>query len=312
MPILSSSLSYILPPFPATEKSIKAAKKAASELARPMAAAMLSGDWVEEEPASGADSMKGRHTRASTEDNLESGMPSGSGSSRLTSPTGRTGSQKKESSVSSPDTPKSGWKRKRQDGDVHSPRSKNKSVKSSSVSVCDRDEIIEVDDTETPPPSPARALRSTTVLTDRSKLCEFPVGTKDNVSVCLKDYKTLEHATFLNDIIIDFYLAYLFHKFLNEEDRPTVHIFPTMFYNRLNSTHKKASTVASYEKDSSLKPAEKRHLRVKGWTKNVNLFEKNMVIIPICEHSHWYLVIAIRPGLITVSRMKVLINDKSF
>ena len=73
-----------------------------------------------------------------------------------------------------------------------------------------------------------------------------------------------------------------------------------MFYKRLNSTPKKASTVASYEKDSSLKPAEKRHLRVKGWTKNVNLFEKNMVIIPICEHSHWYLVIAIRPGLITV------------
>jgi hypothetical protein len=95
-------------------------------------------------------------------------------------------------------------------------------------------------------------------------------------------------------------LTYLFHKFLNKEDRPTVHIFSTMFYKRLNSTPKKASTVASYEKDTSLKPAQKRHLRVKGWTKNVNLFEKNMVIIPICEHSHWYLVIAIRPGLITI------------
>ena len=82
-----------------------------------------------------------------------------------------------------------------------------------------------------------------------------------------------------------------------------------MFYKRLNSTPKKASTVASYEKDSSLKPAQKRHLRVKGWTKNVNLFEKNMVIIPICEHSHWYLVIAIRPGLITVSSVNYL---KSF
>jgi len=256
---------------------------------------------LQSEPESGTctDSMKGRHTRASTEDTLESAMPSGSGSSRLTSPTGRTGGQK-ESSVSSPDTPRSGWKRKRQDGDLNSPRSKNKLVKSSSVKICDPDEIIEVDDTETPPPNPARALRSATVLTDHSKLCEFPVGTKDSVSVCLNDYKTLEHDTFLNDIIIDFYLTYLFHKFLNEEDRPTVHIFSTMFYKRLNSTPKKASTVASYEKDSSLKPAEKRHLRVKGWTKNVNLFEKNMVIIPICEHSHWYLVIAIRPGLITI------------
>jgi len=257
--------------------------------------------FLQSEPESrtGEDPMKGRHTRASTEDTLEPGMPSGSGSSRLTSPTGRTGSQK-EPSISSPDTPKSGWKRKRQDGEMNSPRSKNKSVKSSSKKLCDPDEIIEVDDTETPPPNPLRALRSATVLTDHSKLCEFPVGTKDSVSVCLNDYKTLEHDTFLNDIIIDFYLTYLFHKFLNEEDRPTVHIFSTMFYKRLNSTPKKASTVASYEKDSSLKPAEKRHLRVKGWTKNVNLFEKNMVIIPICEHSHWYLVIAIRPGLITI------------
>merc|ERR1719234_2734440 len=39
-------------------------------------------------------------------------------------------------------------------------------------------------------------------------------------------------------------------------------------------------------------------MRVKGWTKNVELFSKDMIIIPICEHSHWYLVIVIKPGLI--------------
>ena len=168
------------------------------------------------------------------------------------------------------------------------------------LKICDANEIIEIDDSNSPPTKPVRALRSATVLTDYSKICEFSEGTKDTVSICLVDYKTLQHDTFLNDIIIDFYLTYLFHKFLNEEYRPIVHMFSTMFYKRLNSTPKKTSTVASYEKDSTLKPAEKRHMRVKGWTKNVNLFEKNMVIIPICEHNHWYLVIAIRPGLITV------------
>ena len=151
----------------------------------------------------------------------------------------------------------------------------------------------------------SRALRSATALTDQCKLCEYPVGTKDSVSVCLADYKTLEYDTFLNDIIIDFYLTYLFHIILSKDDQPTVHIFSTMFYKRLNSTPKKASAVASYEKDVNLLPAQKKHLRVKGWTKNVNLFEKNMVIIPICEHSHWYLVIAIRPGLIKVSHFKL-------
>ena len=221
-------------------------------------------------------------------------MPSGS--SCLTS---QEGIRDNDREIASPVTPKSGKMKTKASEDFASLRSKNNLVKAS-VSCGNDDEVIEVDDTNTPPTKPSRALR------DDSKVCEFPLGkekTKDRVSVCLSDYKTLEHNTFLNDIIIDFYLLYLYHVFLNPEDRPTVHIFSTMFYKRLNSTPKNARTVASYEKDSSLKPAEKRHMRVKGWTKNTNLFKKNMVIIPICEQSHWYLVIVIRPGLITVGQL---------
>jgi len=203
---------------------------------------------------------------------------------------------KNDRNRSNPKTPNSG-KRKRTDSQDIAQVQKFKSAKKN---LLESDEIIEVDDSETPPSKTSRALRSATALTDHCKLCEYPLGTKDSVSVCLADYKTLEYDTFLNDIIIDFYLTYLFHIILSKDDKPTVHIFSTMFYKRLNSTPKKASTVASYEKDANLLPAQKRHLRVKGWTKNVNLFEKNMVIIPICEHSHWYLVIAIRPGLIKI------------
>ena len=176
--------------------------------------------------------------------------------------------------------------------DIGTPKSRNKDVKDRIVD--NYAEIIEVDDSWTPPGEPS------TMLMDCMKVCEFPLGTKDSVSVCLSDYKTLQHNTFLNDIIIDFYITYLFHEFLNKEDRPMVYIFTTMFYKRLNSTPLKASLMASYEKDPSLNAEEKRHMRVKGWTKNMNLFEKNMVIIPICEHSHWYLVIAVRPGHIKV------------
>eukprot|EP00092_Neocalanus_flemingeri_P033060 GFUD01035954.1.p1 GENE.GFUD01035954.1~~GFUD01035954.1.p1 ORF type:complete len:1471 (+),score=415.21 GFUD01035954.1:79-4491(+) len=282
-----------------SHRPVLSQKIAATKVPRSPRLSRLSS-LLSEEPHAPSDtqcdtSMRGRKTRASTDSSVGPEMPSGSGSSRLTSPMGR---REKDSEMVSPKTPKSG-KRKRE-ASVLSPRSRNKAVKATLLADNDADEIIEVDDTETPPAKPLRALRSATVLTDYSKVCEFPVGSKDKVSVCLSDYKTLEHDTFLNDIIIDFYLTYLYHVFLNKEDQPTVHIFSTMFYKRLNSTPKKASTVASYEKDSSLKPAEKRHMRVKGWTKNVNLFEKNMVIIPICEHSHWYLVIAIRPGLITI------------
>ena len=39
------------------------------------------------------------------------------------------------------------------------------------------------------------------------------------------------------------------------------------------------------------------HMRVRGWTKKVDLFTKDLVIFPICENqNHWYLVAALRPG----------------
>ena len=108
----------------------------------------------------------------------------------------------------------------------------------------------------------------------------------------------MEHDVFLNDIIIDFYVTYLFFSVLAQEDRPTVHVFSTMFFKRLATAPIKVSKCNSFEKDFTLNQAQKRHLRVKGWTKNVDLFEKDLIIIPICEHSHWFLVIVIKPGLL--------------
>ena len=163
--------------------------------------------------------------------------------------------------------------------------------------------IIEVEDDDTPSPAIKRAhgrsLRSEHKLQDTDKLCEFPVGKSPNVTVTFQDYKTLEHDTFLNDIIIDFYLTYLHTNNLNKEDAPNVYIFSTMFYKRmLTQPSSKSLKPDSFEKNPSLTSAQKRHMRVRGWTKNVDLFTKDMIIIPICEHSHWYLVIVIKPGLI--------------
>lgn len=49
--------------------------------------------------------------------------------------------------------------------------------------------------------------------------------------------------------------------------------------------------------DPALTPAQKRHARVKNWTKNVNLFEKDFIVIPINEHCHWFLAIICFPNL---------------
>lgn len=51
------------------------------------------------------------------------------------------------------------------------------------------------------------------------------------------------------------------------------------------------------ECDSNLSKAQKQHERVKKWTKNVNLFEKDFIVVPINENSHWFLAIICFPGM---------------
>ena len=63
------------------------------------------------------------------------------------------------------------------------------------------------------------------------------------------------------------------------------------------TTPTKISLENSFEKDRSLSAKAKRHMRVKGWTKKVDLFTRDLVIFPINEDNrHWYLVVAVRPG----------------
>ena len=131
---------------------------------------------------------------------------------------------------------------------------------------CDIIEVGDSDEEESPPlPSTSRrTTRSTAQLSDQFKLCEFPPGAQDLVSVCVQDFKSLEHDTFLNDIIVNFYLTYRLHKVLPPEERTLVHMFSTMFYKRL--------TQSKAKEEQGLSSAQKKHSRVDTWTKNVNIF----------------------------------------
>ena len=168
-------------------------------------------------------------------------------------------------------------------------------------------EVIEVEDDPESPRKQVKDLGSATEgnLREKTKLCEFPAASTNSVIVCFADYMTLKPGTFLNDIMIDFYLTYIYHNLLSITNKPTVHIFSTMFYKRLVSPPTNTKTMPSYESDPCLIEVEKQHRRVKGWTKNCNLFEKNLLVIPICESSHWYLLVVVRPGCIKVGCVRI-------
>lgn len=136
--------------------------------------------------------------------------------------------------------------------------------------------------------------------TSVTKYCQFPPEGAGNVSVTNEDYACLEVEQFLNDVIIDFYLKYLqFGMFENEAQvRDKTHIFTTYFYKRLTTrpTNKNKSAHHPVEDDPNLTPAEKRYDRVRKWTKKVNLFEKDFIVVPINEHAHWFVCVICFPG----------------
>ena len=111
----------------------------------------------------------------------------------------------------------------------------------------------------------------------------------DDQSVIVADLKRLEPGQYLNDTIINFYLSYLKEQVLPPDDRDGVHIFSTLFYACLNSDKRNREKIPA---------REKRHLAVAGWTKSVNIFEKNLLVFPICTNSHWFLIVVVKPGLI--------------
>ncbi|XP_037905145.1 protein split ends isoform X3 [Hermetia illucens] len=121
----------------------------------------------------------------------------------------------------------------------------------------------------------------------------YPPG-KGGIPINTEDYMCLAIDQYLNDVIIDFFLKYLHTDVLTEEQRQKTHIFSSFFYNRLTTmTTRQRQT----EKDGKLTASQKRHARVKSWTKNVNLFDKDFIIIPINEQSHWFLAIICFPRL---------------
>ncbi|KAL4706533.1 hypothetical protein ACJJTC_015731 [Scirpophaga incertulas] len=125
----------------------------------------------------------------------------------------------------------------------------------------------------------------------------YPPG-KGGIPINTEDYMCLAQDQFLNDVIIDFYLKYLVHDVLTHGQREKTHIFSTFFYKRLTTKPSKVNKSSNpHEWDSSLTPAQKRHARVKTWTKNVNIFDKDFIVVPINENCHWFVAIICFPSM---------------
>uniref|UniRef100_A0ACB8GEI9 Uncharacterized protein n=1 Tax=Sphaerodactylus townsendi TaxID=933632 RepID=A0ACB8GEI9_9SAUR len=121
-----------------------------------------------------------------------------------------------------------------------------------------------------------------------------PPPAKGGISVTNEDLHCLNEGEFLNDVIIDFYLKYLVLEKLKKENADRIHIFSSFFYKRLNQRERR-----NLHEISKLTIQQKRHGRVKTWTRHVDIFEKDFIFVPLNEAAHWFLAVICYPGLET-------------
>lgn len=95
--------------------------------------------------------------------------------------------------------------------------------------------------------------------------------------------KCLSADEYLNDTVIQFYLAYLLKEVCKEEVTAKVHIFDSIFHAQLEKVFK-AETVD-----------EEKLLQIRKWYEGVNIFDKQFLIFPVCSGQHWFALVACYP-----------------
>ncbi|CAH8357836.1 unnamed protein product [Eruca vesicaria subsp. sativa] len=114
----------------------------------------------------------------------------------------------------------------------------------------------------------------------------YPKGDPDAVSICKRDVELLQPETFVNDTIIDFYINYLKNQ-IQAEERQRFHFFNSFFFRKLADLDKDPSSIAD---------GKAAFLRVRKWTRKVDLFGKDYIFVPVNFNLHWSLIIICHPG----------------
>ncbi|XGW11799.1 hypothetical protein V3C99_012901 [Haemonchus contortus] len=135
-------------------------------------------------------------------------------------------------------------------------------------------------------------------------LLVFPPGESGAITLHFEDLRVLAHGEMLNDNIIEFYLKYIRAKLVEKEQRDKVFVFNTFFYQKLTEKQPSISILNKNHRSSvgRFEWIKRNFSKVKSWTKKVDIFNMDYIVLPINDEMHWYLVIIVKPALAVVTQ----------
>lgn len=107
----------------------------------------------------------------------------------------------------------------------------------------------------------------------------YPVSDKKVAVVPFEDLRRLNDDEYLNDNLISFFVQYL-EAYLEKTKTDAwrrIYFFNSYFFDTLTRTPKGKKGI--------------NYGGVSKWTKNLNLFKRDFVVVPVNENYHWYLAI---------------------
>lgn len=108
----------------------------------------------------------------------------------------------------------------------------------------------------------------------------YSVPPNKNFTITANDFKTLYNASWVNDTLIDFFIAYEIEHAITElhtVERSQIYAFNSFFHTKLMSS-----------------PSEEQppyYDNIRKWLEKLDLMSYQFIVIPIMENAHWFCVV---------------------
>ena len=147
------------------------------------------------------------------------------------------------------------------------------------------------------PPQPRGYSKTHGLGEQWKKPLVYPLEGKKKATVEWSDLEKLDEGEYLNDNLLGFYLRYLEHKRDSDPEAPeNIYWFNTFFYTSLTKNVRGKGKI-NYD-------------AVRKWTRSVDLFSFDYVVVPINENLHWYLAIICNLSTLKRAPMPLVDDDE--